>query len=103
MLVTFSCPAHGDVTMFGDVAIRLLAMMGHSGTVPSALLADDVPAALESLAARIAAEERPPVISKKSDQDDDEPVISLRHRAGPLLELLEAAKVAQCDVMWHAG
>ena len=45
MLVTFSCPAYADITMFGDVAIRLLKMMGHSGTVPSALLAADVPAA----------------------------------------------------------
>ena len=40
MLVTFSCPAYADITMFGDVAVRLLQLMGHSGTVPGALLAD---------------------------------------------------------------
>ena len=28
MLVTFSCPAHADITMFGDVAVRLLELMG---------------------------------------------------------------------------
>ena len=34
MLVTFSCPAYANIMMFGDVAVRLLELMGHSGTVP---------------------------------------------------------------------
>ena len=28
MLVTFSCPAYADITMFGDSAVRLLKLMG---------------------------------------------------------------------------
>jgi len=32
--------------MFGDAAVRLLKLMGHSGTVPGALLAADVQTAL---------------------------------------------------------
>ena len=47
MLVTFKSDAYADIMMFGDAAHRLLKMMGHSGTVPSAILADDVPAALD--------------------------------------------------------
>jgi len=39
-LVTFSCPAYADITMFGDVAVRLLELVGYSGTVPGDLLAD---------------------------------------------------------------
>jgi len=35
MLVTFTFAACADITIFGDVAIRLLKMTGHSGTVPS--------------------------------------------------------------------
>jgi Domain of unknown function (DUF1840) len=35
--------------MFGDVAEHLLKMMGHSGTIPSAISAKDVPAVLERL------------------------------------------------------
>jgi hypothetical protein len=31
MLVTFSCPAYANITMFGDVAVHLLELMGHSG------------------------------------------------------------------------
>lgn len=101
MLVIFRCPAHADITMFGDVAARLISMMGHSGTVPSAILAEDVPAALERLAKLVAAEGRPLTQPLSKDCDDEEPAISLGIRAGPLLELLEAAKAAECDVMWH--
>ena len=49
MIVTFSTDAFGDMTMFGDVAVSLLKKMGHSGTVPGAIMADDVPAALVKL------------------------------------------------------
>jgi hypothetical protein len=34
MLVTFSCPVYANITMFGDVAVRLPELMRHSGTVP---------------------------------------------------------------------
>ena len=53
MLVTFSCKAYPNITMFGDVAVRLLKMMGHSGTVPSAILAADIPAAVAKLEAAV--------------------------------------------------
>ena len=43
MLGTFSCPAYADITMFGDVALHLIQLMGHSGTVPSAILAEEHP------------------------------------------------------------
>ena len=101
MLVTFSCPAYADITMFGDVAVRLLKMMGHSGTVPSALLAEDVPAALVRLEAAIEAEKRSSNPNEQLEDDDEEPRVSLPHRALPLIGLLKAAEKAQCDVMWH--
>ena len=49
MLVTFTTDAYADITMFGDVALATLKMMGHSATVPGAILAADVPAALSRL------------------------------------------------------
>ena len=104
MLVTFRTNAWGNVTMFGDVAVALLKMMGHSGTVPSAMLARDVPAAMTRLKEQLAAsafEE----LDKPSDSDDDEdqPPVSLRTRAQPLLEMLAAAADQDCDVLWQAG
>ena len=100
MLVTFSCPAYADITMFGKVADRLLKMMGHSGTVPSALLAEDVPAALERLEAAVEAVAQLPVPEVTGEREEDEPAVSLQHRALPLVDLLRAAAKANCNVMW---
>ncbi len=100
MLVTFSCPVFADITMFGDVAVRLLKIMGQSGTVPGALLAEDVHAALGHLEAAVEAEEPLPEPEASGDGEDDEPPVSLQHRAIPLIELLKAAAKADCNVMW---
>jgi len=99
MLVTFSCPVYANITMFGDVAIRLLKLMGHSGTVPGALLAEDVQPALERLQAGIKAEAAPGS-EEPAEEEDGEPVVSLPHRALPLIELLTAAAKANRNVMW---
>ena len=103
MLVTFSCDAYSDITMFGDVAQRLLTMMGHSGTVPGAILAKDVPATHDRLKRAIDREKDVLISDSSSDyQDDDsnEKVVSLRHRALPLIELLAAAAKENSNVMW---
>ncbi len=88
----------GGFTMFGDVAVQLLKMLGHSGTVPSALLAKDIPQALARLEAALAA--APAGTGQASDEDDKTPKVSLRQRAYPLIELLARAAQADCDVLW---
>jgi hypothetical protein len=100
MLVTFSTPVYANITMFGDVAIRLLKLMGHSGAVPGALLAEDVQQALECLEAGIKAAEVSSGSEASAEDEDGEPVVSLSHRALPLLELLAAAAKAKRNVMW---
>ncbi|MBW8458487.1 MAG: DUF1840 domain-containing protein [Thiobacillus sp.] len=97
MLVTFTTDVYADITMFGDVALAMLKMMGHSATVPGAILAEDVPAALSRLKAAIDVEK---ASSSVEDKDADEPVVSLAHRALPLIELLAAAAKAESNVMW---
>ncbi len=97
MLVTFTTNAYADITMFGDVALALLKMMGHSATVPGAILAADVPAALSRLTAAIEAEK---ASSSVEDKDADEPVVSMANRALPLINLLAAAAKGDADVMW---
>jgi len=104
MLVTFRSSAWGNVTMFGEVAVALLKMMGHSGTVPSALLARDVPAALARLKQELATH---PVEEDRGtpsgDDEDDEKPVGLALRAYPLIEMLSAAAEQEADVMWQAG
>lgn len=103
MLVTFSCPAYADITMFGEVAVRLLNLMGHSGTVPSALLAENVQAALERLEAAVEADKQLSQPKESAEGEDDEPAVTLSHRALPLIELLKAAAKAECNVMWDSS
>lgn len=102
MLVTFRTDAYANITMFGNVAVSLLRMMGHSGTVPSAILAKDVPRALERLKAAVAKDKAAGGAAAQGAQDDDseEPRVSLANRAFPLIELLEAAAKRKSDVMW---
>lgn len=106
MLITFQTKAWSHVTLFGEVAQTLLKMMGHSGSVPGALLADDVATALERLQRELAAAEpaeKRPVRAPQEDDDDAAPPVSLRLRAFPLVQLLSAAAKKRCDVMWEAG
>ena len=105
MLVTFRTKAYANITMFGDVAKQLLELMGHSGTVPSAIRAEDVPVALARLEAAIA--QRRAVDAAKAPEDDhghdryDAPrKVTLSQRAVPLLELLRTAAANKHDVMW---
>ena len=85
--------------MFGDVAIHLLKLMGHSGTVPSAILPEDIPAALERLRAGLAAE---PAAADDTPNEQGEPPVSLKNRAFPLIELLEAAVREHVPVRWES-
>jgi hypothetical protein len=97
MLVTFTTEDYADITMFGDVALIMLKMMGQSGTIPSAITAEDVPEALRQLTAAIYAEK---VTVPVDCADEDDPAVSLAHRAQPLIDLLTAAAKADCYVMW---
>lgn len=103
MLVTFRTKVHADILMFGEIAVQLLKLMGHSGAAPGAILADDVPAALNRLQTAVAAQ--PTMVPKaanaaEEDEDENESPVDLAHRAFPLIELLTAAIAAHCDVMW---
>lgn len=99
MLVTFSTKAYSDITMFGDSALTLIKMMGHSGTVPSAILAADVPMALTRLSAAINAL-KADAGDKVKDKDSGEVGVSLAQRSVPLINLLTAAVQESTDVMW---
>jgi len=100
MLVKFDSDV-GGFTMFGDVAVQLLKMMGHSGTVPSAIVAKDIPAALARLQAAIGALPPEPAQASKARDEKEEPKVSLRQRAYPLVDLLERAAKANADVLWN--
>ncbi|WP_415885916.1 DUF1840 domain-containing protein [Neptuniibacter sp. QD29_5] len=98
MLITFTTDAYSSITMFGDVGLSMLEMMGHSATVPGAILAADVPEALSKLTAAVDADKKQPLVMGKDDTEEEE--VSLTNRALPLIDLLAAAVKEKSDVMW---
>ncbi|OOG23497.1 hypothetical protein B1C78_11225 [Thioalkalivibrio denitrificans] len=103
MPVTFKSPAHGDITYLREVAEELIRLMGHSGTIPGALAAEDVPRALARLRAGLRVAGAPPPSGAVPDSEDDEdPPVPIAQRALPLLALLEAAEQQGEYVLWDA-
>jgi hypothetical protein len=103
MLVKFDSEV-GSFTMNGDIAVQLLKAMGHSGTVPSAMLAGDIPDALARLRSAVAASPKAATESPGSDDKDRREVpVSLGQRAFPLIDLLTRAAAKGAEVMWTKG
>ena len=99
MLVRFKSAA-GDITMFGDVAVTLLKMMGQSGALPGAILPRDIPSALERLKRTVAAAPAAPA-ADSSEETDETPRVSLGQRAWPLIELLGRCVKQDCHLIWE--
>jgi hypothetical protein len=99
MLIKFDSEV-GSLTMFSEPALTLIKMMGHSGTVPSAILAEDMPAALARLRAALEGYVEPPPQAKSADEEEDKNWVPLHRRAFPLIKLLEDAARKKAAVMW---
>lgn len=118
MLVTFRSTATESITMFEDVAVQLLKLMGATGRIPGALGPDDVPLALQRLeqateqikAATHATPARPAdnedarseTAQTEDDDEDAEPPVDLATRAVPLLSILKRAAAAHAELAWEA-
>ena len=107
MLVTFHCKAWSSIIMTRDIAVTLLKMAGHSGTVPSAIRGADVAAALARLNRGLAAAEPDDTQSRqaqrKADDSGEPPPVGIRLRAFPLIQMLTAAGSHGDDVTWEEG
>ena len=105
MLVRFRSRASGNITMFGDVAVKLLKLMGRSGNVPGAIMPEDIPAALQQL--KTALSEYGTETPQDGNEEQEEPAefidepVSLPTRAIPLIELLEGSLEEDVGVMWE--
>ncbi|MGB1258393.1 MAG: DUF1840 domain-containing protein [Thiolinea sp.] len=98
-MIRFTSKASASVSMFDKDAAAMLKMMGHSGTIPSAIRTQDVARYLENFenALKAAAEAELPLTY---EADEDEPPVPVNRRAFPLLELMRKALAAEENVMW---
>lgn len=109
MPVTFHSKAYENITMVSKDAANLLDMMGHSGTIPSALAAEDIPGALERLRTALAAAQAKGEAEPEPEDDSErdgpagqkKDTVGIALRAWPLVQMLEASLAAETAVMWE--
>jgi len=112
MLVRFRSTATESITMFGDIAVQLLKLMGATGRVPGALSPGDVPDALkrlESALDQLTIQQQTPArpadnedSATDEDQDNEKaPAVGLPTRAVPLVSIMKRAAAAHKEVMWE--
>ena len=108
MIVTFQSAAAGDVIMFGDVAKRMMKLMGKDETDKGIVTVEQLPDAIARLKAAIEEDKRQRASVHEEDLPQTErggngnsrPYVTLTQRAVPLLELLEWALKKQKPVVW---
>lgn len=108
MIVTFQSPASGDVIMFGDVAKRMMEIMGKEPGEKGIVTVEQLPDAIDRLKAAIAADKASRAKMSPDDLPATEaaegggsrPYVSLAQRAVPLVELLEWSLKKKKPVVW---
>lgn len=101
MLVTFKSGVCADVMMFGDVAYRMMELMGKEPGPRGVVTVEQIPDALARLQAALEADRearrQPP-----PDQDGEElrEKVSVTQRALPLMELLDCSLRKKKPVTW---
>lgn len=88
--------------MLESIALRLIKAMGHSGTVPGVVAAEDVSTALRQLQQHLTTHDD---LSESGDDaqsnEDREPPVSIAHRALPLINMLKAAVEEADYIIWE--
>lgn len=97
MLVTFHSNAYENITYFGDIATQLIKLMGHSGTIPGAIKAQDLQESLRSLQQGLI---KANAHSAEANCDEDDVDPGLEKRAFPLINMLQASIKNNCDILW---
>ncbi|WP_126447374.1 DUF1840 domain-containing protein [Sulfuricystis multivorans] len=108
MIVTFKSQASADVIYFGDVAQRLMELMGKEPAERGIVTVEELPEAIARLKAAIDADREAHRQLVQADEPGSEslpeggtrPRVSLTQRALPLLAMLEESLAAGKPVVW---
>ena len=108
MLVIFQSQAAGDVMMFGDIAKKMMELMGKEPAERGIVSVDQLPGAIALLRAAVSDDKA----SQAGLQEEDLPAyeqapdgskrdyVSLARRAVPLIEQLEWSLQKKVPVTW---
>lgn len=97
MLITFRTDAAGDVMMFGDVARRMLAIIGKHDEPKGIITVEQLPDAIARLRAAMEADK---ALGSGPNSEGREKPVGLAQRAQPLLEQFQWALRKEKPVLW---
>lgn len=110
MLFTFKSAAGADVIMFGDVAKKLVAILGKDPADAKGIVTvEQLPDAIARLRKAIDEDKARQVRQAQDEGEDEEPdpersgmaaPVGLAQRAWPLLEMLELSQKEGVPVVW---
>lgn len=102
MLVTFKARDVGDIMMFGDVAQRMLEIMGKETGARGIVTVEQLPEALARLKQAVEADRARGRAAPAQEEKEEaaKVTVSLAQRAVPLIELLERALKHAVPVTW---
>ena len=108
MMVKFHSMAAGEILMFGDVARRLMELMGKEPAERGVVTVDQLPEAVARLKAAIIEDnihragqhDEDPPADEPNGEGGTRPYVNLARRALPLMELLERSLEREKPVLW---
>ena len=108
MLLTFKSAADGDVIMFGDIAKRLVEILGKDPQDAKGIVTvEQLPQAIARLKAAIEEDKARQSGPAKDDDEEEDPErrgmaapVNLAQRAWPLLTMLELSQKEGVPVVW---
>lgn len=108
MLLTFKSAADADVIMFGDVAKKLVEILGKDPQDAKGIVTvEQLPGAIARLRAAIEAEKAGPGGQAQDEDEEEDPErrgmaapVNLAQRAWPLLSMLELSQKEGVPVTW---
>jgi len=108
MIVTFKSAASADVIYFGDVAKRMLELMGKDADDKGIVTVEQLPDAIARLKAAIDADRERHLRLVQGEERGTEaaegggtrPAVSLTQRALPLLAMLEESLAEKKPMVW---
>jgi hypothetical protein len=99
MLLTFESKA-GILSMADYVGVKLLKVMGHSGTVPGALLAPELPGAAAKLRDALQSLPATPPSAGETSAEATQLDPSFAKDIKPLIELIDETVKMGSDLTW---
>ena len=107
MIYKFKSAATGDLIMLGPQGDQVLRLLGREPAAKGIIEVAAMAQALSALQAAIAAEEQagraaagPTAAGDEAAAEPAQPVVGLRQRLWPMVEMLRRAQAAEAPVVW---